>query len=90
MKVIVINEESHGFIGLAKDMISAFDFLVNENWVTENDFLLDENDDPIELKKTMERLNLSLRDTLCHLWYIDENYFDGFLYFEEKEIYGME
>lgn len=36
MKAIVINEDNHGFIGLAANYPWAIDFLVKENWLDEN------------------------------------------------------
>ena len=33
--VIVINEECHGFIGVAHDIPSAIDFLYQKNWLNE-------------------------------------------------------
>lgn len=36
MKVIIINEECHGFIGVADSVIHAIDFLINEDWLNEN------------------------------------------------------
>lgn len=36
MKVIIINEDLHGFIGLATNYSCAIDFLVKENWLNEN------------------------------------------------------
>ena len=35
MTVIAINEDSHGYIGVAKDYSAAIDFLINENWLDE-------------------------------------------------------
>lgn len=34
MKVIVISEECHGYIGIAKDFESAVDFLLTNHWIT--------------------------------------------------------
>ena len=34
-KVIIINEECHGFIGVAHDVPSAIDFLIEEGWLHE-------------------------------------------------------
>lgn len=42
MKVITINEESHGYIGIAKDYYSAVSFLVNNDWLTKYDDIWDE------------------------------------------------
>lgn len=36
MKVIQINEDWHGFIGIAKDYKSALDFLLNYNWLEDS------------------------------------------------------
>ena len=36
MTVIIIEEESHGGIGVAKDMKSAFEYLIYNKWITEN------------------------------------------------------
>lgn len=36
MKAIVINEDNHGFIGLAANYPWAIDFLVKENWLDGN------------------------------------------------------
>lgn len=33
MTVIIITEECHGFLGVAKDMPSAIAFLYNEDWI---------------------------------------------------------
>lgn len=33
MKVIMINEECHGFLALAKDVRSAVNYLVDNNWL---------------------------------------------------------
>ena len=35
MKVIVISEECHGFIGLADTLEHAIDFLMDEDWLNE-------------------------------------------------------
>lgn len=32
--VITINEENHGQIGIAKNYVSAIDFLINDYWLT--------------------------------------------------------
>lgn len=35
--VICINEECHGFIGIAASYISAIDFLIKNNWLDDNE-----------------------------------------------------
>ena len=37
--VILIEEENHGIIGVAKDYSSVVDFLVNEGWLDESFYL---------------------------------------------------
>jgi hypothetical protein len=36
MTVVFIEEENHGFIGMAKDFHSAIDFLINRNWLSDS------------------------------------------------------
>lgn len=35
MKVILISEENHGFLGVAKDYVSAIKWLVKSDWMTQ-------------------------------------------------------
>lgn len=42
MKIITINEESHGYVGLAKNYYSAVAFLLSNGWLTEYDEVWDE------------------------------------------------
>lgn len=91
MKVIAIGEECHGFIGLAKDMRSAFDFLLSAKWITEKtDFPIEADDDSDfvtleELRKRFECNNLL--DTLMFMWEDDEQWFEGIFYFNTEIIY---
>lgn len=86
MKVITINEESHGYIGLAKDYYSAVSFLINEYWLTADDEIWDED------KKTCRQV----KDVLGEEW-IDkilswdiENFNEffgiGSIYLAEEEV----
>lgn len=43
MKVIVINEDNHGVIGVAKDVNSVVSFLIKENWLDENTYICHDN-----------------------------------------------
>ena len=36
MTVISMWEENHGFLGIAKDYLSALDFLIEDHWLDEN------------------------------------------------------
>ena len=42
MTVVVIDEENHGFLGVAKDYDSAIDFLVKNNWLDQSTMIWDE------------------------------------------------
>ena len=92
MTVIIIEEESHGGIGVAKDMESAFQYLVYTKWITENTQFLEPNPDcPDEfhyLGDIMKDLDRNIVDTLMFLWKCDPEYFDGSFYFTEAEVYG--
>lgn len=92
MKVVVIYEENHGFIGLAKDMKSAFQFLIDDKWITENTELFEPTEGEeygwFPISRAMTDLRRSLFDTLMFLWNCDKEYFDGSFYFWEEEIHG--
>lgn len=88
MKVIVIEEEDHGMIGVAKDVKSAVHFLIKDCWIGEDDSLetvlgtwdtisdiFGENWKNILLNMSIDRFN-------C--------YFDGWIHFTEEEIYDID
>lgn len=92
MRVIVIYEECHGFIGVAKDMKSAFQFLIDNKWITENTELFESTEGEeygwFPISRAMTDLRRSLLDTLMFLWNCDEDYFDGSFSFWEEEVHG--
>ena len=89
--VVLIEEENHGMIGVAKDYPSAIDFLVNQGWLDESFEVWVDNE--IGLTQTIE-------DHLGELWQIivrDEwnteefnNFFDGNFYLTIEDVYGTE
>lgn len=85
--VIIINEETHGFVGVAKDMKSAFQYLLLKNWITNKEvFFIDEVAYYLEeLQEMYEKT--TLLDTLLFLWDVDEDLFDGLFYFSKEEIF---
>ena len=85
--VIIINEETHGFVGVAKDMKSAFQYLLLKNWITNKEvFVIDEVAYYLEeLQEMYEKT--TLLDTLLFLWEVDEDLFDGLFYFSKEEIF---
>ena len=86
MKVIIINEENHGFIGVAKNMDSAFRFLIEEDWI---DGLWDEDtQNYVHHDVLIEKYNAkSLFDLLKMLYENDDNAFDGMFYFYEESVF---
>ena len=91
MKVILISEECHGLIGVAKDMKSAFQFLLHDKWITEKTEVFEPNPDcDVDyhiLEDVMKDLKCdNLLDTLLFLYASDEDYFEGQFYFWEEDI----
>ena len=87
MKVITIEEENHGFIGVAKDMDSAFRFLIEEDWL--NDGLWDEDvQDWVHPDVLIEKHNAkNLLDLLKMLYEKDKYAFEGMFYFSEETVF---
>lgn len=44
MKVYVIHEECHNMIGIAKDIKSAIEWLIDTKWITESTYMCCENE----------------------------------------------
>ena len=90
MNVIVIREECHGFLGVAKDMKNAFQFLLEEDWITaKTEFPIDADDDSdfVSLETLMKRFEFNnLLDTLMFMWSDSEMWFDAMFYFEKETI----
>ena len=91
MTVIIINEECHGFIGIAKDIRSAFDFLLSDKWITEKtDFPIEADDDSdfVSLEELRKRFGFdNLLDTLVFMWEDSEQWFEGMFYLDTEIIY---
>ena len=91
MTVIIINEECHGFIGIAKDMRSAFDFLLSDKWITEKtDFPIEADDDSdfVTLEDLRKRFEFdNLLDTLVFMWEDNELWFEGLFCFYTETVY---
>ena len=91
-KVIVIKEECHGVIGVAKNMWGAFAFLLENNWLYEQSEFIENYNTPEEEWLTLYELQKryecnSLFETLLCLWEKDKGYFDGCFYFEEMPLW---
>lgn len=86
MKVIRIHEECHGFIGIAKNMDSAFRFLVEKNWLDE---LWDEDiEEYVHPDVLIEKHNAkNLLDLLKILYEKNNSAFEGIFYFSEEDVF---
>ena len=86
MKVIVIREENHGLIGVAKNMKSAFRFLVEKGWIDE---LWDKDTEKyVDPYVLLKKYNIdNLLDLLTILYIEDDNIFDEMFYFSETEVF---
>lgn len=88
-KVIRIDEEGNGFIGVAADYKSAVAYLISEAW------LFDEVQVYNRKNHDWAPLYVVYGDNWCDVimneWDIDEfnDAFDGWLYFYEVEVYSI-
>ena len=87
MKVIIMNEDNHGFIGLAKDYPSAVKFLIDNGWLDDyTEVWVREN----EWARLSEVLGEDWADKMENGGVENFNdYWDGSFYFEEREVYGL-
>lgn len=87
--VILIEEDNHGIIGVAKDYPSAIDFLVNEGWLDESFEVW--ADDYGNTKPITEDLGSTWKKQLPH-WELEyfNNYFEGSFYLNIEEVYGAD
>lgn len=85
--VILIIEENHGIIGIAKSFSSAIDFLYDNNWMTPETELYNPFDDTAESDWIcFEKYNLTKEDLKkCDLE-IFNDLFDSVFYLEEREV----
>ena len=87
MKAIVINEDNHGFIGLAKDYPRAVKFLIDNGW-------LDDYTEVWVRDTEWARLNEVLGEDWADKmenWGVGNfnDYWDGSFILEEREVYGL-
>lgn len=93
MKVITINEECHGYIGIADTKEHAIDFLVDEDWLSEYTGLsyFDEEDKKWKERTIKEKLGENWKDILKNsdIEQMNDLLDDAFL-FEEVRVYTGE
>ena len=85
--VILIVEENHKIIGIAKDFNSAIDFLYDNNWITPKTELYNPFDDMAESDwVSFEKYNLSKDDLKQGGLEIFNDLFDSVFFLEEYEV----
>ena len=89
MKVITIEEDSHGQIGIASNYQNAIHFLVNENWLDESTEVYDSGFQDTKLLIDLlgeEWLTTTLNWTLEKF----NEFFDCYFYLNEVSVYEVE
>ena len=93
MNVIFINEESGGILSVTDTVAHAVDYLINDEWLSEDTELLIVNQD------TGERKEITVKEKLGENWEailrnasIDEfnNYIEGVFFLSEERVYTGE
>ena len=85
--VILIIEENHGIIGIAKSFSSAIDFLYDNNWMTPETELYNPFDDTAESDWVcFEKYNLTKEDLKKCGLEIFNDLFDSVFYLDEWEV----
>ena len=85
--VILIVEENHKIIGIAKDFNSAIDFLYDNNWITPKTELYNPFDDMAESDQvSFEKYHLSKEDLKQGGLEIFNDLFDFVFFLEEREV----
>ena len=85
MIVIRISEECHGFIGIAKDIKNAFQFLLKDRWINEKTEIYDDDGG----WKTLDDLRIELEfdtllETLLFLYKNDDYFLEDQFWFSEE------
>lgn len=85
MKVILIHEDSHGLLGVAKDYKSAIDCLIQYQWLSNKTEVLNSLEEVV----TLEELNLDIEAILE--WDIEafNDFFDGIFFLDIDTVWGM-
>jgi len=90
MTVIVMNEENHGFLGVAKDYKSAIKYLCQMDWLGEEFELCEYNSQKKnwEYSTILDKLGPNWFDIICS-WTVTEfnEYFEGVFAFWEEEVW---
>jgi hypothetical protein len=86
-KVIVVSEDNHGLIRIAKDYPSAVDYLIKDYWINEATEVY--NEAKSEWMRLDEFYGKDWEKEIRRLPQKNfEELFDGSFYLEDEEIYG--
>lgn len=85
MKVIIIHEDNHGIIGIAKDYESAINFLLQKCWLNDSIEVLNSIEELVTLKE------LGLDIEIFKNWDIEafNDFFKGIFYLDVDNVWGM-
>ena len=85
MNIIIIHEDNHGVLGVAKDYDSAIDFLVQNKWLTTDTEVLNSIEELVPLKE------LGLDIETIRSWDTEafNDFFDGIFYLDVDFLWGM-
>lgn len=86
MTVILVNEDNHGFLTVAKDYKSAVKFLIDDRWIEESTEVWNEDDTYSRLD---ELLGEDAFDIITEKWNIDSfnTFWNGSFFLNEVEVY---
>ena len=87
MTVILVNEDNHGLLTVAKDYKSAVKFLISNRWIKESMKIWDENG--ISHSRLDELFGEDVLDIMTEKWDIDSfnTFWDGNFFLNEVEVY---
>lgn len=89
MKVLLIDEDNHGVIGVAKDVDSAVSFLIKEGWLHENTDVCYDSGDELIWKPIKRVYGKDWEHFLRGLTVkIFNEIWEGCFYLVEKEVFG--
>lgn len=88
MRVVIIEEDNHGLIGIASNYQNAIHFLVNENWLDELTELYDSGFQ--DTKLLLDLLGNKWLTTILN-WTLEQfnEFFDGCFYLNEVSVYEV-
>lgn len=88
MTVILINEDWHGYVGLAIDYASAVDYLIKEKWIDENfELYVEKTDSYHSIKKI---LGIGWEEKVAS-WNVEKfnEFFEGLFNLQEEEVHKI-